>query len=127
MDEKMREMGIRAKHAAGVLATLTTEEKNAGLLAIADALRARQTEIMAANALDLEAGKANGMSPALLDRLALNGDRIEGMAQGCQDVADLPDPAVACWRARPDPTACIWKRLACLSGLLALCMRLGLM
>ena len=46
MDEKMREMGIRAKHAAGVLATLTTEEKNAGLLAIADALRARQTEIM---------------------------------------------------------------------------------
>lgn len=39
MDEKMREMGIRAKHAAGVLATLTTEEKNAGLLAIADALR----------------------------------------------------------------------------------------
>ena len=56
MDEKMREMGIRAKHAAGVLATLTTEEKNAGLLAIADALRARQTEIMAANALDLEAG-----------------------------------------------------------------------
>ncbi len=121
MDEKMREMGIRAKHAAGVLATLTTEEKNAGLLAIADALRARQTEIMAANALDLEAGKANGMSPALLDRLALNGDRIEGMAQGCRT------PAVACWRARPDPTACIWKRLACLSGLLALCMRLGLM
>ena len=56
MDEKMREMGIRAKHAAGVLATLTTEEKNAGLLAIADALRARQTEIMAANTLDLEAG-----------------------------------------------------------------------
>lgn len=54
MDEKMREMGIRAKHAAGVLATLTTEEKNAGLLAIADALRARQTEIMAANALDLK-------------------------------------------------------------------------
>ena len=119
MDEKMREMGIRAKHAAGVLATLTTEEKNAGLLAIADALRARQTEIMAANALDLEAGKANGMSPALLDRLALNGDRIEGMAQGCH--------AVACWRARPAPTACIWKRLACLSGSSALCMRLGLM
>ena len=121
MDEKMREMGIRAKHAAGVLATLTTEEKNAGLLAIADALRARQTEIMAANALDLEAGKANGMSPALLDRLALNGDRIEGMAQGCQDVADLPAPC------GPAPTACIWKRLACLSGSSALCMRLGLM
>ena len=82
MDEKMREMGIRAKHAAGVLATLTTEEKNAGLLAIADALRARQTEIMAANALDLEAGKANGMSPALLDRLALNGDRPQRPVYG---------------------------------------------
>lgn len=45
MDEKMREMGIRAKHAAGVLATLTTEEKNAGLLAIADALRARRQRL----------------------------------------------------------------------------------
>lgn len=127
MDEKMREMGIRAKHAAGVLATLTTEEKNAGLLAIADALRARQTEIMAANALDLEAGKANGMSPALLDRLALNGDRIEGMAQAVRMWRTCRTRAVACWRARPDPTAYIWKRLACLSGSSALCMRLGLM
>lgn len=103
MDEKMREMGIRAKHAAGVLATLTTEEKNAGLLAIADALRARQTEIMAANALDLEAGKANGMSPALLDRLALNGDRIEGMARAARMWRTCPGPL---WSraGEPDPT-----------------------
>ena len=120
MDEKMREMGIRAKHAAGVLATLTTEEKNAGLLAIADALRARQTEIMAANALDLEAGKANGMSPALLDRLALNGDRIEGMAQGCQDVADLPDPCGRVLESQTRPNGLYMEKVSVPIGVIGI-------
>lgn len=120
MDEKMREMGIRAKHAAGVLATLTTEEKNAGLLAIADALRARQTEIMAANALDLEAGQANGMSPALLDRLALNGDRIEGMAQGCQDVADLPDPCGRMLESQTRPNGLYMEKVSVPIGVIGI-------
>lgn len=120
MDEKMREMGIRAKHAAGVLATLTTEEKNAGLLAIADALRARQTEIMAANAQDLEAGKANGMSPALLDRLALNGDRIEGMAQGCQDVADLPDPCGRVLESQTRPNGLYMEKVSVPIGVIGI-------
>lgn len=120
MDEKMREMGIRAKHAADVLATLTTEEKNAGLLAIADALRARQTEIMAANALDLEAGKANGMSPALLDRLALNGDRIEGMAQGCQDVADLPDPCGRVLESQTRPNGLYMEKVSVPIGVIGI-------
>ena len=120
MDEKMREMGIRAKHAAGVLATLTTEEKNTGLLAIADALRARQTEIMAANALDLEAGKANGMSPALLDRLALNGDRIEGMAQGCQDVADLPDPCGRVLESQTRPNGLYMEKVSVPIGVIGI-------
>lgn len=120
MDEKMREMGIRAKHAAGVLATLTTEEKNAGLLAIADALRARQTEIMAANALDLETGKANGMSPALLDRLALNGDRIEGMAQGCQDVADLPDPCGRVLESQTRPNGLYMEKVSVPIGVIGI-------
>lgn len=120
MDEKMREMGIRAKHAAGVLATLTTEEKNAGLLAIADALRARQTEIMAANALDLEAGQANGMSPALLDRLALNGDRIEGMAQGCQDVADLPDPCGRVLESQTRPNGLYMEKVSVPIGVIGI-------
>ena len=120
MDEKMKEMGIRAKHAAGVLATLTTEEKNAGLLAIADALRARQTEIMAANALDLEAGKANGMSPALLDRLALNGDRIESMAQGCQDVADLPDPCGRVLESQTRPNGLYMEKVSVPIGVIGI-------
>ena len=120
MDEKMREMGIRAKHAAGVLATLTTEEKNAGLLAIADALRARQTEIMAANALDLEAGQANGMSPALLDRLALNGDRIEGMAQGCQNVADLPDPCGRVLESQTRPNGLYMEKVSVPIGVIGI-------
>ena len=120
MDEKMREMGIRAKHAAGVLATLTTEEKNAGLMAIADALRGRQTEILTANALDLEAGKANGMSPALLDRLALNGDRIESMARGCQDVADLPDPCGTVLESQTRPNGLYMEKVSVPIGVIGI-------
>ena len=120
MDEKMREMGIRAKHAAGVLATLTTEEKNAGLLAIAHALRQRQTEILTANAQDLEAGKANGMSPALLDRLALNGDRIEAMAQGCQDVADLPDPCGRVLESQTRPNGLYMEKVSVPIGVIGI-------
>lgn len=120
MDEKMREMGIRAKHAAGVLATLTTEEKNAGLLAIAHALRQRQTEILTANAQDLEAGKANGMSPALLDRLALNGDRIEAMAQGCQDMADLPDPCGRVLESQTRPNGLYMEKVSVPIGVIGI-------
>lgn len=120
MDEKMREMGIRAKHAAGVLATLTTEEKNAGLLAIATALRNRQAEILAANALDLEAGQAAGMSPALLDRLALNGDRIESMAQGCEQVAALPDPCGKVLESQTRPNGLYMEKVSVPIGVIGI-------
>lgn len=101
MTQVMKEMGIRAKHAAGVLGTVTTELKNRALEQIAAALKDNREEIIKANEIDLENGKKAGMSPALLDRLALNDQRIDGMAQGCLDVVALDDP---CGRVLEDFT-----------------------
>lgn len=82
----------RAKVAARTLATAHRATKDAALHAIADALVAAAPEIVAANATDLERGRANGTSDALLDRLALDPDRIAGIADALREVAGLPDP-----------------------------------
>ena len=87
----MIEMLKNAKAAKATVSLLSTEQKNAALLAMADALVANQDTILAANAQDLAA--AEGTVPqVMLDRLLLNADRIAGMAQGIRDVAKLPDP-----------------------------------
>jgi glutamate-5-semialdehyde dehydrogenase len=75
-----------------VLATISSSIKDAALEAIASALLERADEILEANALDLEAGRENGLSSALLDRLALDHSRIEGMVAGVRKIAALPDP-----------------------------------
>ena len=80
------------KAAAGQVAILTTEQKNAALLEIAAALRDDMQAILAANQLDMEAGEQAGLSAALKDRLRLNEARIEGIAEGVEQVAGLPDP-----------------------------------
>lgn len=85
-------LGARAKEAEKKLSAATTEQKNKALLLIADALRQNCDEILEGNRKDLENGRTNGLSQALLDRLALSKTRIEGMAQGVSDVAALPDP-----------------------------------
>jgi glutamate-5-semialdehyde dehydrogenase len=82
----------RAKTAAAALAPLTRATKDAALLAMADALVAEQGRILAANALDVEAGRASGTSDSMLDRLSLTPARIEAMADGLRHVATLPDP-----------------------------------
>ncbi len=87
----MHDMLLAAKAAKTEIAQLTTEQKNAALLAMADALIAKQNEILQANALDLEQA-ASTISPVMLDRLRLNPDRITGMAKGIREVAELPDP-----------------------------------
>lgn len=87
----MQTMLEQARAAKPEIARLTTEEKNAALHAMADALIARQAEILAANALDLEAAKGS-VSQVMLDRLLLTPERIAAMAQGIRDVAALPDP-----------------------------------
>jgi glutamate-5-semialdehyde dehydrogenase len=81
-----------AKAAAAPLAALDTRVKDAALHAIADALVARTPEILEANARDLEAGRANEIGAALLDRLALDPDRIAAIAGGARAIAALPDP-----------------------------------
>ncbi len=86
-----RDILLRAKAATATLSTLTTEMKNAALLAMADELVADTAAILAANAQDMEAAKAT-ISPVMLDRLALTEARIAAMADGIRQVAALPDP-----------------------------------
>ncbi|MBM3867258.1 MAG: gamma-glutamyl-phosphate reductase, partial [Verrucomicrobia bacterium] len=75
----VRELALRAKEAARRLAVLSTDEKNALLLAMADELVARKKEILEANQKDVEAGKAAGLTGALLDRLELTEKRFSEM------------------------------------------------
>ena len=88
----IRDMATRARSAAAELAKMTTDEKNAALLAIADALEAHRGEIAAANAADVARAKENGISPSMLDRLTLTPARFDAMVAGVRHVASLPDP-----------------------------------
>ena len=81
-----------AKAAARELAQVDTATKDRALLAIADALEARTGEILEANARDLEAGRESGLSTALMDRLALDRQRVAAMATGVREIVALPDP-----------------------------------
>ena len=82
----------RAKAAAAVLANRPTPDKNRVLLRMAELLWRDRAAIVEANGVDLERGRAGGLSAALLDRLLLNDRRIEAMAEGLRAVAELPDP-----------------------------------
>jgi glutamate-5-semialdehyde dehydrogenase len=88
----MSDMGTRARAAARPLAIASSDQKNKALLAMADALEARVPEILAANEKDLERGRANGLSAALMDRLMLDEKRIAGIAAGIRSIAALDDP-----------------------------------
>ena len=105
--EAIHEMAVRAKAASGVLRKMTSERKNAALEAIASALEAGREAIFSANALDVEAAKATGLSPAMTDRLTLNDSRFRSMVDGVRHVAGLPDPVgETIWeRTRPSGIA----------------------
>jgi glutamate-5-semialdehyde dehydrogenase len=90
--EQMTELGKQAKTASRLLPRLTTDEKNACLRAMADAIEATAADIQIANARDMANGHDLNLSSAMLDRLELTNARIAGMAQGLREVADLPDP-----------------------------------
>ncbi len=89
------ELGRRAKTAAAALRNAPTDAKNKALADAARLIRGEKTAILAANARDIDAAKAVGMSSALQDRLLLNDARIEGMAKGLDDIVALPDPVGA--------------------------------
>jgi glutamate-5-semialdehyde dehydrogenase len=81
-----------AKTAAPLLGRLTTTQKNDALRAMADALIAHKSSIFEANEIDLQRGRKSGINESLLDRLALTDTRIEAMADGLKQIAELPDP-----------------------------------
>lgn len=86
------ETGKRAKKASRIMAKTDTSTKNQVLLNIADLIIESQEKLLEANALDFDAGNANGLDAALLDRLELTPERIKSMAEGLRQVAGLPDP-----------------------------------
>ncbi len=90
--EELNQKGKLAKEASYQMGTLSTAVKNRALLAMADALRKESAFILEENQKDLNNGKQNGMSEGLLDRLALSDARIDGMAEGLEQIAALPDP-----------------------------------
>jgi glutamate-5-semialdehyde dehydrogenase len=94
MDVKqyMEKLGAAARAASRQMAKASTAAKNAALLAMAADIRARQDELLAANAADVAEAKANGLEPAMLDRLTITAKSVEAMAQGLEQVATLPDP-----------------------------------
>ena len=88
----MSRLGRAAREASRVVARATTAQKNKALLAAADALDAARVQLTDANEQDLANGRANGLEPAMLDRLALTPARIDDMIEGLRQVASLPDP-----------------------------------
>jgi len=88
----MRTIGRDARAAALALSLTSTDQKNCALRAAAASLRARRHEIIAANDRDMREAAAKGLSPALLDRLKLDEKRVEAMAHGLDDIAQLADP-----------------------------------
>ncbi|MET0599403.1 MAG: glutamate-5-semialdehyde dehydrogenase [Mesorhizobium sp.] len=100
----MEDLGLRARAAQRPLAIAGTERKNAALAAMAAALESRAEAILAANAKDLDNGKKAGLTAAQMDRLALDGPRLAGMADGIRAIAALADPVgevTAAW-GRPN-------------------------
>ncbi len=90
--DEMAEIGRRARAAAAGLALTAAEDKSSALRAAAAAVRARQQDILAANARDLAEAEGGDLAPALRDRLALDPKRVEAVAAGLEAIADLPDP-----------------------------------
>ncbi len=90
--ERLAPLGRAARAAARAIALASAETKNTALRAAAAHMRAHHATILAANALDVANAKARGTAASFLDRLTLDADRVEAIARGLDDIADLPDP-----------------------------------
>ncbi len=88
----IQDMGRKARAAARILAGCSREQKDRAILELADSLERSQEDVLAANAIDLEAARVSGLSGALLDRLLLNPERISGMASDLRSLAGMADP-----------------------------------
>ena len=114
-----QELLQRAKGAKGAVALADTETKNRALCSMADALERHQEDILAANRLDLEAARGT-ISEVMLDRLALNPQRIAGMATGIREVAQLPDPVGAVLTRVERPNGLVLEKTAVPMGVIAI-------
>jgi glutamate-5-semialdehyde dehydrogenase len=104
LENEMLAMGRAARNAAAALRDASPEQKDKALFAAADAIRASQAAILAANDKDMQAAAARNLSPALMDRLKLDAKRVDATAKGVIEVAVLPDPVgreLARWK-RPN-------------------------
>lgn len=110
--EQMTQLAKQAKVASRELAKLTTAEKNAILITMADALEASVAAIKEANALDMDFGAKAGLSSAMLDRLKLDDKRIAGMAKGLREVAALADPVGRVLDERTRPNGLKLKKIS---------------
>ena len=100
----LQTIGRQAKQAEPILRTLHTMEKDRALRQVAEDLLEKQDEILAANEIDVKAGREGGLSEGLLDRLALDPERIAAMAEGLRQLADLDDPIgeISAMKERPN-------------------------
>lgn len=114
-----QELLQKAKGAKTAMALASTETKNKALSAMADALERHQAEILAANQLDLDAARGT-ISSVMLDRLALNPDRIAGMAKGIREVVELPDPVGAVLNRVERPSGIVVEKTAVPMGVIAI-------
>ena len=104
LQEEATQLGKDAKAAARRLAPLSSDEKNRALRQMADQLEAQEQFLIKENKKDVDAAQTAGISNAVLDRIALNSNRVQAMAKGLREVANLPDPVheiVKMWR-RPN-------------------------
>ena len=95
LESYMAKLGQAARDAATQLRLASEEQRNSAIVSMASEIRQAADAIQAANAIDMAAGKAKGLSPALLDRLALDQGRIDAIAAGLEAIAALPDPVGA--------------------------------
>ncbi|WP_028956512.1 glutamate-5-semialdehyde dehydrogenase [Sulfitobacter sp. 20_GPM-1509m] len=107
----MADIGARAKAAAAELAVASAERKHAALVSAAAAVWAQRDAILAANAKDLDFGREKGLSPAMMDRLTLNEDRIQGIVDGLRAVAEQADPVGAVIAEWDQPSGLHIKRV----------------
>ena len=116
----IRQQALQCRTAAQALAQLDTAAKDALLRAMADALDQDAGAILAANARDLEAARANGTTGAMLDRLALDGTRLSSIANALREVAALPDPVGQVTRSEVRPNGIRVERIRVPLGVIAM-------
>lgn len=116
----LEEMGVKAKAAAASLASATTQLKNMALVEIATKLVENTDSIIKANEIDIENGKAAGLSDGLIDRLMLNAERIKGMADGCLQVSRLDDPCGKVLDTITRPNGLVIKKVTCPMGVIGI-------